>query len=55
MENNSDIEVKNIPKESKIIMNSKDLKDGEKVKVVDKIIGNVKLKNNSQNRTQNDH
>lgn len=54
LENNSDIEVKNLPRDAQIIMNSKDLKDGEKVKVVDKITGNVKLRNNNQNRPQND-
>ncbi len=44
IENDKDIEIKNVSKDIKVIMNSKDLKDGEKVKVVDKIKGDVKLK-----------
>lgn len=38
MENDTDIEIKNIPQNAEIIMNSREkLKDGDKVKKVDKI------------------
>lgn len=49
MENDTDVEVLNLPKTTEVIMNSRDIKDGDKVKKVDKIKGNVKLKENKRN------
>ena len=44
IENDKNIEIVNVSKDIKVIMNSKELKEGDKVKVVDKIKGDVKLK-----------